>query len=389
MNKQFGMGLEIDIFDRRGRHVDRYVEPVRLFMPPQPMVEIYDVLPDGRLGELRLRKPMDSYVGNFMRILSIQATNSAFVAITDTGGTSRTPGASFSNFLMVAALADATYGVVVGTGTNPVALADNKLQTQIAEGSGSGQLNHQAVQFETYTTTGQTISFVVKRRFVNNTASTITIQEKALYVKMADNNKYCIARELVGVSGYDVLAGATCEVRFTIPQTASTGFCPNGFIRELYLAISNNTVTPTSPGLKDATGGFNVNGITASPFILTANLGDATSGIIAGTGATAVDVGDYKIQTLIAHGVGSGQLQYQNMLFDNVTIVGSTLSFGVKRTFVNGSGASITINETGAYYVMNYGGNKSLLYFRNVLLTPQVIVNAGSAQVKYVPFITV
>ncbi len=98
--------------------------------------------------------------------------------------------------------------------------------------------------------------------------------------------------------------------------------------------------------------------------------GTVTRGIICGTGTTAVALTNYKIETIIAHGTGSGQLSYGAMSFDaGLTDSGSTRYFQMYRQITNNSGANITVNELalyvsdGYYVTFNYMIDRTLQTF--------------------------
>ena len=84
-------------------------------------------------------------------------------------------------------------------------------------------------------------------------------------------------------------------------------------------------------------------------FDATGAVGEVVLGIIAGTGNTAVTINDYAIETLIAHGVGAGQLQYGAVTFGAPASDATTSQFTITRNFANGSGGAITVNEVGLY----------------------------------------
>jgi len=72
-------------------------------------------------------------------------------------------------------------------------------------------------------------------------------------------------------------------------------------------------------------------------------------GIVVGTGANAVTVSDYTLQTLIAHGTGSGQLYYSANYWSAPTLSGSTYTTEGYRQIINLSGGDVTVNEVGIY----------------------------------------
>ncbi len=78
--------------------------------------------------------------------------------------------------------------------------------------------------------------------------------------------------------------------------------------------------------------------------------GSLTSGIVLGTGTTAVALADHRIETVISHGTSAGNLDYGDTGYGlPVTIGTTTRQFRVFRTVHNGSGGSITVKEVGLY----------------------------------------
>lgn len=113
---------------------------------------------------------------------------------------------------------------------------------------------------------------------------------------------------------------------------------------------------------------------------IAANAGIDTRGLVIGTGATAVDIADFKLETKIAHGTAATQIKYEAVVFEAFAVVGSTASFVVKRRFENASGATITVSEAGIYIF------DSVYYFlgaRDVLATPQDVLNGQILELKY------
>jgi hypothetical protein len=84
-------------------------------------------------------------------------------------------------------------------------------------------------------------------------------------------------------------------------------------------------------------------------FDCTAAIGDVGTGIVVGTGNTAPTITNYVMETLIAHGVGAGQLQYGAVTFGAPASDVTTSQFTITRNFANGSGGPITVNEIGLY----------------------------------------
>ncbi len=109
----------------------------------------------------------------------------------------------------------------------------------------------------------------------------------------------------------------------------------------------------------------------------------SVNGIAVGTGVTAVTIADFALGTIIAHGVGVGQLQYGATTVNAPTTVGSTRQFTITRTFSNASGGSITVTEVGFNSVATFG-----IYVERVLST-RLILNGASAMATYTIGVTV
>jgi hypothetical protein len=111
--------------------------------------------------------------------------------ILDTGGTTRTianPGITIT-----AAANTTTDGIVVGTGTNAVTIADNKLQTQLTT-----NLYHQACIIGLERVTPNDLRILIHRIFNNNTGSDQTITEVGLYGLLATYH-FCLERTRVNL----------------------------------------------------------------------------------------------------------------------------------------------------------------------------------------------
>ncbi|MBI4186271.1 MAG: hypothetical protein HY530_02050 [Chloroflexi bacterium] len=104
---------------------------------------------------------------------------------------------------------EANQSIVVGSDNTPVTISDYALKTQIAHGSGAGQLNHQAATVNESVVSGPNCGFVVERAFVNNSGGDVTVRESAIYVRMKGPVYY----------------GYACVVRdvLTMPQTIPNG----------------------------------------------------------------------------------------------------------------------------------------------------------------------
>jgi hypothetical protein len=121
-------------------------------------------------------------------------------------------------------------------------------------------------------------------------------------------------------------------------------------------------------------------------------------GIVVGTASTTVNPVDYKLQTLVSHGTGSGQLEYYGCWASKYTVNSGSAyaSFDLERIWHNGSGGSIVLHEIGIYFVSPQTADppNSLCGVRDVLgtasgTTSVTVLNGEYLKVKYTMKITV
>ena len=118
-----------------------------------------------------------------------------------------------------------------------------------------------------------------------------------------------------------------------------------------------------------------------TPFNLAtlADSGTVTYGLVLGSNGTAVTVSDYKLNTLIAHGTSSGQLQYSACVVGAPTWDATTNYFTFTRVFTNGSGGNVTVAEIGLYAIATY----TYCMMRDVLASPITLANGQNLTLNY------
>jgi hypothetical protein len=122
------------------------------------------------------------------------------------------------------------------------------------------------------------------------------------------------------------------------------------------------------------------------------DVGDVGQGIVVGISDVPNTINTYSLGSKIAHGTSSGQLQYGNHTFEDITNPsGTILVFRIIRTFSNVSGATITIYETGLLVKTKAtdGYPYSFLIARDVLSTPVDVPNGMTLTVRYIFQITI
>ncbi len=119
----------------------------------------------------------------------------------------------------------------------------------------------------------------------------------------------------------------------------------------------------------------------ASSRIFDTITGATASGILVGTGSTTPDKDDFVIETEIADGSSSGEMDRTNGI-QYEGVLGTSTGFTVllEKTFTNNSGASITINEVVIYYRT---GAVLMMGVRDVLATGVVVLAAEAVVVRY------
>lgn len=117
--------------------------------------------------------------------------------------------------------------------------------------------------------------------------------------------------------------------------------------------------------------------------------GDLTKGPVVGTGSTVVAISDYKLDVLVAHGSGAGQLEYMaTPIVGATTVSAPDAYFTIQRVMVNNSGGDITLQEVGLYA----HGDSPIVTFcvaRDLVGGGgQLVPNLGSATLTYTIQIT-
>ena len=174
--------------------------------------------PCGRLVSRR-KERLHSFVRGFLDLLYAQMENTGKTVV-DIGGTGRTVAGSPSNFNQVVYAGDDGDGLLVGTGTTAVAIGDYSIETLIAHGSGSGQLDYKVQTLVDPATVGSSRSFEIRRLFENKSGASITINEWALYADMGPSSEWTalMIREIVS-GGQAVGDNFTANLVVTIKVT--------------------------------------------------------------------------------------------------------------------------------------------------------------------------
>jgi hypothetical protein len=109
-------------------------------------------------------------------------------------------------------------GIVVGTGTNAVTSSDYALQTKIAQGTGSGQLEYSANGCGAVSAVNPTATMTLERIFRNASGGSITINEIGIY-SLCHQNIYCLARDMISAAPVTMADGDYIKIIYTFTIT--------------------------------------------------------------------------------------------------------------------------------------------------------------------------
>ena len=181
----------------------------------------------------------------------------------------------------------------------------------------------------------------------------------------------------------------------------------HSFVSNFLAIIASSLATNASQTINNTTYGYffrMTNGTYAlynpyymelnSIFDFNAPANNSAYGIVVGTGTATPTPKDYALGSQISNGTGSGQLEYGSHTFiptsGSVIISGNTAYFQIIRTFVNQSGASITVTETGIIVKVNSssGTTQTSLIVHDLLSSPITIPNGSVLQITYTISVT-
>lgn len=149
----------------------------------------------GKLIKLLPIVQCHSLLTAFVQCLGVHLSQSSRT-VTDTGNASRTISISSGNFKVAAVADETTYGIVIGTGEDPVTMADYKLGSQVTTNITYGNV---AVSDESPDSSSSRSK--ISRPFLNNTGSPLNVTEVGLVGNFTSGNyKVLLDRTLYNVT---------------------------------------------------------------------------------------------------------------------------------------------------------------------------------------------
>ncbi|MBA7639849.1 hypothetical protein ES703_47509 [subsurface metagenome] len=162
----------------------------------------YEVIVTDKDGQViqREKRPARSYLKayNQMVLMRLSVVNQT---VTDTGGAARSINTGFYTFWVKATAGVTAQGTRVGSGDTAVDISDYALETEIAHGTGDGQLSHLAEVIISPTVGASESAFTVKRSFVNGSGGNVTVREIGVYCRARAGGSiyyFCIVRDVLG-----------------------------------------------------------------------------------------------------------------------------------------------------------------------------------------------
>lgn len=186
--------------------------------------ELVSVSRDGQPIGPPYRQWSRSWTKQAAQIFNATIKSTTETSVKDTGGTLQSINPTISpyqSWKATSAAAEATYGIILGTGSTAENRDDYVLATPIAEGTGTGQLTHLATN--PYTppvaiTGGYRVT--VDRQVNNNSGGPIVVAEIGLYTYTSLNvggqtAYFCALRDVLA-STYSIADGASAVARYKI-----------------------------------------------------------------------------------------------------------------------------------------------------------------------------
>ena len=284
-------------------------------------------------------------------------------------------------------------GIIVGyidTDLWPESYEDRLLPGRISHGTGSGELEYAALQWDAAAVVGSNVDWVLYRDFTNSSGATVTVNEIGIYalVDYSGGGEYvCYARDVLP-DEIDIPSGDILRVTYVYRTNPADGLV----LQFLQVVSCIQTWRTESPTINNTDG--NPDSITGTvnwedsnyPCDVFGDETDINKGIVLGSDDTAVTNNDYDLGTPIEHGTGAGQLYYTGHKASELkeeeggtpeVIQYSQWTF--HRYFINMSGGSITVKEIG--WKCQIDGGTYALLGRIVLDTPIVLPDSGKLAV--------
>lgn len=273
-------------------------------------------------------------------------------------------------------------GIILGTGSGAVLVTNHQLSSLIPHGVATGEMNRSANEVSLGNS-----GYTITRVFENSSGSTVNISEAGVTmvnIRETDpalNRVMLFCRDLVDPA-VPVEDGESATVVYDLffnTGNRNLGSPWRQMIKEPITSFTDFNVTF-----------WRANGTTAdihwaTSLNTTASAGQARN-IFVGSGDTAPAIDDLDLETLIPHGVESGQLLYGTGETSALQITNNNerLEFDTTRVITNESGDDITIREIALFSNTSISnmGTRTMLD-RYVLPTPITLAHGESRVARW------
>jgi hypothetical protein len=304
--------------------------------------------------------PMQSFVRNFMGYidwgLSGGTADVPTYAITRSNGTKQTSlSLNEGNYFRAdGPIHNHNYGIQVGTASNAVNWKDFTLYGSCSNGTSENQFLYDAQTVDAITTSGSLRKLTLRRLFLNESPSLITVRECAFLRFTYNFGVYeMLCRDVVQNDGtpinVDVDVHQTLEVTYNFIIDSNQGFVDN-WLRMLsgnFMMLASVPVIIIS-GLQYK---IDLNGTSTNTYFngLYAT-GQWPTGICVGNDDVQFTSGStYQLGNIISNGTSFGQLQYGDSQYSQYTasLVSQSMYSVMTRRFTNHSNNTVQVKEAG------------------------------------------
>lgn len=308
-------------------------------------------------------------------------TNAPFVQRHSTNHESSAPAADDG---YLAGETDDDSGIVVGTGTAVEDFEGFALDTQIVHGEAAGELYYATSRTpadDQWTDANRVWKYALTRYFDNFNAdeNDINVNEMAQYSRMRIGNVdriLMLARDLVS-PGLVIPFRAQGQITYTYSLVFPSSGSP---LRNYYnMVFCQGASLNASDGGSFADGQLNGKDTGGGLRSATSSLGfphddnmfvqGYRGGIKVGDSNTPVTFDDFAMSSLIANGVGGGELQYSSGLTPTGAWDLPTLTYTVShvQTFTNAGGGEVIVREIGLTGTLDLQGSHQMMTHRDVV----------------------
>lgn len=277
-------------------------------------------------------------------------------------------------------------GIVLGTGVGAGSINNVAMSSRIDHGVTAGKLMYGADTCSEPQWALKTVTMKFVRLFTNGSPGAIGVNEVGIQCVwysgfLAQTKYWLLLRDILGATvTWNIGDIKAVEVVVSVIDHYTSNFMIALHWQLMDVAVSALAQVRDTAGALHTLGTAHVRGNNDLKYGEVVAGAGVMHGIIVGTGVTDNAAADYKIETIIVHGNGVGQLAYSAMTFAAPVVLGSVSSYGLSRLLTNNSGGDITITEVALYASYIFAGTTYVLCIGHKKLAVPVTITAGTAK---------